>query len=79
MNGNVKAAIGVIIAIITIAGFVMAVNGSSYGELDTKFDDHLEDEFQKGLREEHRLTAIEEQLKTTNRLLEDIRTELRNR
>jgi len=77
VNNGLKTIIGLIVGIITIVAFVISINSSTYGKIRTNFDDHLAAEFQEKIRSEHRLTAIEEQLKTTNRLLEEIKEELK--
>ena len=56
-----------------------AVGSSMYNKLEDRFDTHESAQHMDELREENRLATIEEQLKNTNKLLEEIRDELKER
>jgi len=78
MSKEFKATLAMIIALLTVAGAVYALATTSYNDLEDKFLSHVSDQYMEKVREEHRLTAIEEQLKITNRLLNESKEELKD-
>jgi hypothetical protein len=80
VNGNLRlwfSVLGLITGILA-GGFGSAmVNSARYKELDVRVESFIANEFQEKIREEHRLTKIEEAIINTNELLEEIRDELR--
>jgi len=86
VNGNIKlwlAVLGIVTGIITGGLGSTMLNKSQYEELEEndkimeeRFETFMANEMQEKVREEHRLTKIEEAILATNKLLGEIKVEL---